>query len=344
MALARHHEAEGRFDEARHWLERAVQAGDVDAMAALGELFLIRPGMPVVEGIKLTVAAAERGSAQAAHQVAVFAGAGAGIPQNWRVAFDFLQRSAELGWPLARKQLALFSSDREPAQTSSENNSPEIWKRLREAIDIDALTASCQPRQVVQSPRIWVIEKFLPCTFCDWLIERAKPRIERARIFNTQTGSGSVANARTNSFMDFNIVEADLVVALVRSRIAAATGLSAAGMEQTAILHYEVGQEFLRHYDFLDTENAAFAAELARHGQRVATFLLYLNEDFEGGETGFPLIDWMYKGRSGDAMFFSNADITGAPDRKTLHAGLAPTRGQKWLLSQFIRSPYTPKK
>jgi hypothetical protein len=32
-----------------------------------------------------------------------------------------------------------------------------------------------------------------------------------------------------------------------------------------------------------------------------------------------------------------NTDETGRPDRRTMHVGLPPTRGEKWLLSQWIR-------
>ena len=34
---------------------------------------------------------------------------------------------------------------------------------------------------------------------------------------------------------------------------------------------------------------------------------------------------------------FANVDLNGAPDRLTLHTGCSPTRGEKWLLSQWIR-------
>jgi hypothetical protein len=50
-------------------------------------------------------------------------------------------------------------------------------------------------------------------------------------------------------------------------------------------------------------------------------------------------LNWRYRGAKGDAILFRNVDSTGAPDRATLHEGLAPTRGEKWLLSQWIRMP-----
>jgi prolyl 4-hydroxylase len=66
-------------------------------------------------------------------------------------------------------------------------------------------------------------------------------------------------------------------------------------------------------------------------------FLVYLNEGFEGGETGFPALKTRYKGRKGDALFFWNVGPDGSPDKRTLHAGLPPVSGEKWLLSQWIR-------
>jgi hypothetical protein len=44
-----------------------------------------------------------------------------------------------------------------------------------------------------------------------------------------------------------------------------------------------------------------------------------------------------HRARRGDALMFANVDLAGNPDRRTLHAGLPPTRGEKWVLSQWIR-------
>jgi hypothetical protein len=45
-------------------------------------------------------------------------------------------------------------------------------------------------------------------------------------------------------------------------------------------------------------------------------------------------------------LLFANVDAaTRAPDPLTLHAGLPPTRGEKWIFSQWIRdrSPGPPQ-
>ena len=103
------------------------------------------------------------------------------------------------------------------------------------------------------------------------------------------------------------------------------------------VMHYSVGQEFRPHHDFLDPQQPGPAADIARRGQRIGTFLLYLNGDFEGGETEFPRAGISNRGDTGDALFFTNVTRDGRPDPLTLHAGLPPTRGEKWILSQWIR-------
>jgi prolyl 4-hydroxylase len=108
--------------------------------------------------------------------------------------------------------------------------------------------------------------------------------------------------------------------------------------EPPTMLHYKPGETFQPHYDFLDDTKPGLSNEIAQNGQRVLTFLLYLNESFDGGETEFPLIDVRYKGNKGDALCFWNVMADGSPDRRTLHAGLPPTRGEKWLLSQWVRN------
>ena len=108
-------------------------------------------------------------------------------------------------------------------------------------------------------------------------------------------------------------------------------------MELPSVLHYAPGEQYAPHHDFCDVSLPGPAKDVADHGQRVLTFLIYLNEDYEGGETDFPQLNWRFKGRKGDAVFWWSVDENGAPDPRTLHAGLPPTSGEKWLFSQWMR-------
>ncbi len=59
-------------------------------------------------------------------------------------------------------------------------------------------------------------------------------------------------------------------------------------------------------------------------------------------ETGFAKFSTQFRGQPGAALIFDNVLADGAGDPLTLHAGLPPTAGEKWLLSQWIRERPQP--
>ena len=123
---------------------------------------------------------------------------------------------------------------------------------------------------------------------------------------------------------------------LVNARISLVTGAPVIHQEVTNILHYARAQEYSAHYDFYPPEVAA------QKGQRVATMLVYLNDAYEGGETEFPKLNWRFKGKAGDALLFFSLSPEGLPESASLHAGLPVTKGDKWLLSKWIRDRPAP--
>ena len=323
-----------------HAVEQAAQAGDTAAMAELGSRLLggERGRGQLERGVQLIIAAAEQGSGEAEALRAMMAAAGVFRLQSWDQAFDHLQRSAELGWKQAQAQLALLSTDRELATQASAAIPPHtaIWNQLRRSIDLAAWITAPPRQSLCDAPRIRKIEHFIPAGVCNWMIMRGRSKLQRARVYAAD-GGAQIDDARTNSETDFNIVESDIVLLLLRTRIAKVLSLPPAVMELTKVLHYSTGQTFAPHYDYIDPAAAGFAEELAVRGQRIATFLIYLNDDYQGGETDFPKLGLRYKGRKGDALLFANVDTTQQPDPRTLHAGLPPTQGEKWLLSQWLR-------
>jgi len=327
LALARKLESDGQQEAARRIFASMAACGDIEALTALGQNLLVREPLDSYEGVKTIIDAANKGGAEAIRLCGAMSAMGAGLAQNWSMALDCLQASAERDGRAAQEELRLLAA-----------RSDGPWKSLRDAIDMPALLKVPALRTVHTAPRISVVENFLSPELCDWLIARAEPKIERARTFDAAAGA-QVDSARNNSAADFNFVEMDIVLAVIRARISAVTGLTTKGFENTQILHYAVGQRFAPHYDFLDATVPKIAETIAQGGQREATFLIYLNDDFDGAETSFLKLDWRYRGQKGDAILFWNTDQNAIADTATLHAGLAPTRGEKWLLSQWIRRP-----
>jgi len=274
--------------------------------------------------------------------MALHAGEGVGVPQDWGTALDLLVRSAELGWPLAQASLAALAGEWALARNLANGNAATSgdWKRLRGAIDLAKWFAVPKMSILSASPRIAVVEDFASPEICNWLIERARSRLGPARVFDLLSGAPAHEPVRDNTECYFPVDQGDLILQFLRNRIAAVTELFVPGMEAPSVLHYTPGQRFLPHYDFLDEVHPGHAAEIARGGQRVLTFLVSLNDDYEGGETQFPVLGKRYRGRRGNALFFWNVEPDGTPDKRVLHAGLTPTLGEKWMLSQWIRGRF----
>lgn len=343
--LARLFDREGRHDVAVSWLDRAASGGHLPAMTWLGARLLVGRAAPFQpgDGAALLIRAAKAGGAEAAGRAAVLAALGIGQPQSWDVALDWLQRAAELGDPLARGQLILLTGDAEAAAAARATApSADVWGRARKGVVLAAWLTPPPAEALSEDPRIKALPNFASPAVCAWVRERAAARLTPARVYDPEAGGRREDSIRTSSGAGFSLIDCDVVLMLLRARMAAASGLRTETFEPFNVLRYEVGQKYEPHYDFLNPEVAQFRETLARQGQRVATFLTYLNDDYVGGETAFPDLDLSFKANAGDALLFFNVDEAGQVDPRTLHAGLPPVTGEKWLLSQWIRDRPQP--
>lgn len=279
------------------------------------------------EGVACIERAAALGDGEATGRLALLEAWGVLRARNLELALDRLRRAAELGWAPAQRELRFL------AQLQGDD-----WELLRRQVDVTTWTTPPEVQVLSQAPRIRVCRGFASAAECDWLIALAGQGLRRALIYRKDAAGHRASDTRTNSEADYTIGHADLVLNLLRARLAAAIGVESRYFEIAKLLQYTPGQQFSPHCDFQDPVTPALAQEVQRHGQRVATALLYLNDDYEGGETEFPRIGMRFKGAAGDALFFDNVKVSGELDYDTLHAGLPPTRGTKWVYSQWIRS------
>lgn len=296
----------------------AARAGHVGAQYDLGKRLIAGDVAPLrpADGVLMLDAAAKAGHGAALAHLAVFHARGIDRAQDWARALALLGAAAGAGDARAQRQQALLGA----------------------GFDALAWIGAPRARMQFEHPRVGVVENFLPLEICAWLIERAKEDLKPSQTADPATGEHQFDPRRTNMFSLFWLLRLDFIVSLVKARIAATLAVSVAQQEIAQVFRYEPGQKFDIHVDFMDPDSPGFAQDLEARGQRLATFLIYLNDDFDGGETDFPELGWRFKGRAGDALLFWNVDRAGAVERRLAHAGLPPTRGSKWLFSQWVRS------
>lgn len=277
--------------------------------------------------------AMETGSARAALRLATLAVYGVGRAPLWSDALQFLGFAATHGDTLAQAQLRLLAG----AAASATD-----WRRMSEGIDVETLLRPAPIERLSDKAAVGVSRGFAPPGFSQWIIDRAAGRLGPSYVNDAATGEVRPHPMRTATYSQFHLLQRDLVIAVMQERAARLTQVPVVQHEAPNVISYEPGQKFDFHFDFVAPESRGFQQELATLGQRILTLITYLNEDFEGAATAFPELGFEFRGGIGDALVFSNVLPDGSPDRLTLHAGMPPRSGRKWVLSQWIRNKPQP--
>ncbi|MES1200080.1 MAG: 2OG-Fe(II) oxygenase [Pseudomonadota bacterium] len=308
-------------------LRRAYAGGDARAGLRLSALLVMNGA--VEEGARIADEVLAVSAREAWLFAAVLAAAGVGQMPNWRKALGALQAGFEAGDARALAQVETLLD-----AGLSDASALERWLDAPAPLGL-ALSAD---------PRVQALPQFLPDAFCAHLIARAQPLRQASTIYDAERGGLITSDLRTASLARMTLFQSDLIVWMARWRIARALDIPLSGLETTNIIHYAPGEVHRPHFDYLDAREPYQAEEIARVGQRTDTVLIYLNTEYEGGETEFSRLNIRYKGvQAGDALaFVSVPKGAEAGDPRTLHAGLAPTSGEKWLLSQWVRNRPQP--
>jgi prolyl 4-hydroxylase len=342
VAQAEQLDAQGLHDDAIDQLALATQDGDLEAKTRLGKrLFsgLNAPHLPR-EGVSFIVEAGRDGHAEAAALSAMLLASGVMGARNWPRALQALGIAAARGWVPAQEQLRiLVNPDALPAAAV---HSDQDWQRAAQTVDLQRWLQVPAAATLHDSPLLRSFPDFIPPAVCERLIALSQSRLQRAEVYDPHHRRNIRASSRTNSIAQFALLDHELLHLLLQEKMASASGVDPAQMEATAVLHYAPGEEITNHYDFVDPQMVNYAEEVARNGQRIITFLIYLNDSYAEGETVFPKLDIRHRGQRGEGFYFVNC-IGQEPDLRSLHAGRPPQGGEKWIVSQFIRNHPIPR-
>ncbi|MFO0590157.1 MAG: 2OG-Fe(II) oxygenase [Polyangiaceae bacterium] len=174
----------------------------------------------------------------------------------------------------------------------------------------------------LQRPLHFTVDGVLSPAECAALIER----IEAARpsLAPITTGRGPVVDTETRNnsrvMFDDPKLAADLYARVADRVVPEAMGMRAIGAnERLRCYKYEVGQWFKPHYD------GAFVR--SKDERSLYTFMIYLNDDFEGGETAFLDLQLQIQPKPGRALFFQH---------HLLHEGCEVRRGVKYAVRSDV--------
>jgi prolyl 4-hydroxylase len=238
-----------------------------------------------------------------------------------------------------------------------------MWRTLFTTIFITALLFLTLPTSFQTTPFYFNLSRYLPLTYkCARHAYHAQiisidPLIIYFHNFTTPTESQhiihlagddlstspvitadpsikrSTARTSTSTFLSYSV---DHIVTCLEQRVVDATRIPLSRTEPLEVVHYEIGQEYKPHFDYVD-ENVLNSDPWSVIGQRVNTMILYLSDVEEGGETEFQTLGIKFQPKRGDAVFWRNVDSGRREDPRTLHSGNPVIRGEKWTINVWQR-------
>ncbi len=300
--------AAGQTAEALAILEDLASAGNAEGMFTLGVWLATgeRVARDLARARDLFARAAEGGLPNAAIIHTNFRASGVGGSADWSGALADLRRLAR-GFLPARQQLLLIS-DMKISSDGAPLNSPK-------------------GELISHSPHVELFRDLFSPTECDYLAAAAQPLLRPSIVVDPVSGKQVRNPIRTSDGAVFTWALENPAIHALNRRIAVASGTEVARGEPLQVLRYLPGQQYRTHLDAI----AGF------DNQRSMTMLVYLNNDYEGGETRFVSTGLDVRGRKGDGILFRNVDRDGRPDNDSAHAGLPVTSGTKLIASRWIR-------
>ncbi|MBT2688794.1 2OG-Fe(II) oxygenase [Bacillus sp. ISL-47] len=184
-----------------------------------------------------------------------------------------------------------------------------------------------------EKPFVLHLDSVLSHEECDELISLSRSRLLPSRVVDTTSGEERAAAGRTSKGTVFRIRENELV-ARIENRIAELTGFPIEHGEGLQVLNYGIGEEYKPHFDFFP----ANMVDPTKGGQRVGTFLIYLNDVADGGETIFPKVGLSIVPKKGAAIYFHYANENGQLDRLSVHRSVPVESGEKWVATKIRES------
>lgn len=297
----------GRNAEAVALIRRVAATGDPDALGALAEMTW-RGGLVDQDPVRARILyeqAAARGNAKAALIVTNLLASGVAGKRDWGAALSRLRGEARTN-PERKRALDLI-----------------------EAMDLDADGNPLDVpdgKQLSSNPEVEHFTGLFTEAECRHLMQASGNAFEPSMVYDSNRRLVRDQIRTSDGATIHWLIEDPAVVALNR-RIAAISQSEYEDGEALALLRYSPGQEYRPHFDFV--RGAA--------NRRLQTALIYLNDDYEGGETKFVRTGLSVKGGTGDVILFRNEGADTGPNPLSEHAGMPVTRGVKYLATRWIR-------
>lgn len=176
------------------------------------------------------------------------------------------------------------------------------------------------------------LPNFISHEECDAFIKQIDDIAAPSQVISTAANVSVDSEWRISDTAAFSDVHE--TIGPLKQRIADELNFRVTQGEPIQGFRYHEGGFFGRHTDWFSFEQLQSDGWIS--GNRSKTLIVYLNDDFTGGETNFPNVSRALTPKKGDAWIWDNI-INGRCSDESLHESLPILTGTKYILSSFWR-------
>lgn len=250
------------------------------------------------------------------------------------VVFVLMVKSYLIRSPAAIPQENLYHA------TSTTSGAPTVDEVIKSMGRIDP---SIYQQVLSWQPRVFHIRNLLTAQECNRLIQLSASRLSDATVdgYDRLKSKSLQSIASRTIFTGKKTFLRSDETTWLDDRLARLLHLPQVNGEDVVVRQLNVGDGELRHVDYFPPgESAEVDAQVTRYGNRHATLVLYLNDDYTGGEMKFPLATpplTIPRMKRGDALLYYNVDTNAKLDTLTEHEASKIESGTKWVAVKWFR-------
>ncbi len=378
----RSHFSDLSMQRAARWFEKAAALGFSEAQYRVAELSIAGAlgAVDPAAAVSWLEKAAEQGHGEAQCQLAYCLEQGIGRQRDPRAGTSWYARAAAADIPKALYSIGCrylhgYTLEKDPVRAracflrasrgdyiaatwaahelTANLATPQVTESARlaqqpltvpeDGIHEDFTPAATEGRIESWEPRVFLFPNLLSAEECAHLVQHSLPFLRPSRVFQRGTGEQVASPGRRSASVSLTNPLRDIVVWSIEQRLARYAMLPVSHGEPLTILRYCPGDEYRPHHDYFDPAVPGRAKALSQGGQRLATFMVYLNTVTSGGLTEFPDAGIKIAPVQGSGLLFFNTKPDGTPDPLTRHAGRVIQDGEKWVATRWIReAPLAP--
>ena len=181
---------------------------------------------------------------------------------------------------------------------------------------------------ICDKPTIKIVYDFLNLRICNYFLKH-NWAWQKSKGFDHDTQSSRDTAHRTSSTVYvYDNLNIDFVN-YTKSKVASFFNVPSVNIEPLQVQKYAPGEFYKHHHDYFFTGAEA-------KNNRVKTVIIYLNNNFTGGDTRFHKLDLNIAPVTGAALFFQY-DYDEATNLLTEHSGEPIIEGEKYIVTAWIR-------